>query len=134
MFAKVAAPFRTNLSELATVPSSIPRVAVPVPAPRLRVVGLSVVPVPLSKESVEPPDTTTEVMRPGFVRVPVRASVELPVALKPEAAVTLPATVNEPPSLAMTPLFPTRTEAPKDTAVLPALMMSSLPEPVFWME
>ena len=134
MFAKVAAPFRTNLSELATVPSSIPRVAVPVPAPRLRVVGLSVVPVPLSKESVEPPDTTTEVMRPGFVRVPVRASVELPVALKPEAAVTLPATVNEPPSLAMTPLFPTRTEAPMDAEAAPSLTMSSLPEPVFWME
>ena len=109
-------------------------VAVPVPTPRLRLVRLSGVPVPLSRESVEPPDTTTEVMRPGFVRVPVSASVELPVALRPEAAVTSPATVNEPPSLAMMPLLPTGTEAPKDTTELPSLTMSSLPEPVFWME
>ena len=100
------------------------RVAVPVPAPRFREVRFSGVPVPLSKDSVEPPDTTTEVMRPGFVSSPVSASVELPVALRAETAVTWPATVNEPPSLAIVPLLPTGTEAPKDTAVLPALMMS----------
>ena len=126
-------PVNKVIVSVADSPTFRLSVAVPVPTPRLREVRLIALPAPLSKESVEPPDTTMEVMRPGFVRVPVSASVELPVALRPEAAVTSPATVNEPPSLAMIPLLPKGTEAPKETVVLPSLTMSSLPVPLFWM-
>ena len=119
---------------VAPVPTFRLMVAVPVPAPRLRVVRLLIaLPTPLSRESVEPPPTTTEVIWPGFVISPVSANVEFPVALRPVAADTVPATVNVPPSLAMRPLLPTGTEAVKVALVLPSLTMSSLPSPVFSM-
>ena len=80
---------------------------------------------------MEPPETSIELMRPGFVSSPVSAKTEPPTARRPVTADTWPATVNEPPpSLAMTPLLASETPAPKEAAAAPNFTKLKAPAPV----
>ena len=92
MFAKVAAPLRTNLSELATEPSSIPRVAVPLPAPRSRPVTVKARPLALKRLRFAPPETTKlgAYLKESAVRGPAKFKVPALTVVKPACSKSAP--------------------------------------------
>ena len=83
VFAKVAVPLRTNLSELATEPSSIPRDAVPLPAPRSRPVTVKARPLALKRLRFAPPETTKLGAYLKAVRGPAKFKVPALTVVKP---------------------------------------------------
>ena len=90
VFAKVAAPFRTNLSELATVPSSIPRVAVPLPAPRSRPETVKARPLALNRLRLAPPETTKLGAYLKAVTGPAKFKVPALTVVKPACSKNAP--------------------------------------------
>ena len=106
VFAKLSVPVVTSVSVsvFRKSPTAIEsptlrfNVAVPVPAPRFKLVRLEIaLPTPSKKLKVDPPPTSMLVMTPGAVSPPGRARVLLPVAINPLVPFSAELMVKDPP-------------------------------------